>query len=183
MWTLKSDHLHSKCDQSVYLTVQCPGCWILSSLPSRDGSSVLLNLRTWGESISIIPLWIFYCMISGISGFFFFLSGFKYLEDHKSSDIPNVFLVFSGTNILFIKLLYRTIPTSFSDRERKPVRTIAYRFILERKAKRYEGNEGEIGTSTKKIVKVNFRQYGYQEKDFFLTILHPRTPNTFTNCQ
>ena len=114
-----------------------------------------------------------------------FLKWFKYLEDHKSSDVPDVFLVFS---VLYKYTVYQiilcsTIPTSFSDRERKPVRTIAYQFILERKAKRYEGNEGEIGTSTKKIVKVNFRQYGYQEKDFFLTTLHPRTPNTFTNCQ
>ena len=61
-------------------------------------------------------------------------------------------------NIMF---LYSTIPTSFSDRERKPARTITYQFILERKVKKYEVNEGEIGISAKKIVKVNFRQYGY----------------------
>lgn len=49
---------------------------------------------------------------------------FKYLEDNKNSNVPDIFLVFSVCmNIMF---LYSTIPTSFSDRERKPARTITY---------------------------------------------------------
>lgn len=169
----------TQCDRIVYLTALCPGCWLLSSLLSRDESSVLLNLRMWGESISIIPLWIFYCMISEISGFFKVV-----LNIWKTTKAQMYRISFWCSQFCMnIMFLYSTIPTSFSDRERKPARTITYQLILERKVKKYEGNEGEIGISAKKIVKVNFRQYGYWEKDFFLTILHSRTPNTFTNCQ